>query len=86
MQPEFSVLLDRTVTLADLAAHPLITLGAGTTSHDFYAAVFARRGVPFQPVIEAATADQIIPMAEAGLGRRHRAAGLHPNLRSCTHD
>lgn len=66
--PEFSVLLDRTVTLADLAAHPLITLGAGTTSHDFYAAVFARRGVPFQPVIEAATADQIIPMAEAGLG------------------
>ena len=35
--PEFSVLLDRTVTLADLAAHPLITLGAGTTSHDFYA-------------------------------------------------
>ena len=30
--------------------------------------MFARRGVPFQPVIEAATADQIIPMAEAGLG------------------
>ena len=30
--------------------------------------MFSRRGVPFQPAIEAATADQIIPMAEAGLG------------------
>ena len=66
--PEFSALTGRTLTLADLTPYPLITLGAGTTSYDFYAAVFSRRGVPFQPAIEAATADQIIPMAEAGLG------------------
>lgn len=63
-----AILLDDGVTLAQLAAQPLITLGAGTASHAFYAAVFAARGVPFRPAIEAATADQIIPMAEAGLG------------------
>lgn len=56
------------LTLAELAAYPLITLGAGTASHAFYASVFSARGVPFHPAIEAATADQIIPMAEAGLG------------------
>ena len=42
--------------------------GAGTTSHAFYVSVFTAQGVAFQPAIEAATADQIIPMAEAGLG------------------
>lgn len=63
-----SILPDAGVTLAQLAAQPLITLGAGTASHAFYAAVFAAHGVPFRPAIEAATADQIIPMAEAGLG------------------
>ena len=63
-----SILPDDGVTLAQLAAQPLITLGAGTASHAFYAAVFAAHGVPFRPAIEAATADQIIPMAEAGLG------------------
>ena len=63
-----SILQNGGVTLAQLAAQPLITLGAGTASHAFYAAVFAAHGVPFRPAIEAATADQIIPMAEAGLG------------------
>ena len=63
-----SILPDAGVALAQLAVQPLITLGAGTASHAFYAAVFAAHGVPFRPAIEAATADQIIPMAEAGLG------------------
>ena len=57
---DFTGLLGRKVALAELETYPLITLGAGTTSHAFY--------VAFQPAIEAATADQIIPMAEAGLG------------------
>ena len=65
---EFSGLLGRKVVLSELEAHPLITLGAGTTSHAFYVSVFTAQGVAFQPAIEAATADQIIPMAEAGLG------------------
>lgn len=63
-----SGLLGRSVALSELEAYPLITLGAGTTSHAFYVSVFTAQGVAFQPAIEAATADQIIPMAEAGLG------------------
>ena len=66
--PEFSALLGRKVALSELEAYPLITLGAGTTSHAFYASVFSALGAAFRPAIEAATADQIIPMAEAGLG------------------
>ena len=66
--PAFSGLLGRSVALSELEAYPLITLGAGTTSHAFYVSVFTAQGVVFQPAIEAATADQIIPMAEAGLG------------------
>ena len=66
--PAFLELTEEPVSLKRLADYPIISLTEGTSSHDFYAAVFARRGVPFQPVIEAATADQIIPMAEAGLG------------------
>ena len=61
-------MLGRSVALSELEAYPLITLGAGTTSHAFYVSVFTAQGVAFQPAIEAATADQIIPMAEAGLG------------------
>ena len=61
-------MLGRKVALSELEAYPLITLGAGTTSHAFYVSVFTAQGVAFQPAIEAATADQIIPMAEAGLG------------------
>ena len=64
----FSGLLRRKVALSELEAYPLITLGAGTTSHAFYASVFAAHDLAFRPAIEAATADQIIPMAEAGLG------------------
>lgn len=84
--PEFSVLLDRTVTLADLAAHPLITLGAGTTSHDF----LCRRVRPARRAVSARDrGGHRRPDHPDGRGRtrrRHRAAGLHPNLRSCTHD
>lgn len=65
---EFSGLLGREVALTELEEYPLIALGAGTTSHAFYASVFSAQGVRFHPAIEAATADQIIPMAEAGLG------------------
>lgn len=66
--PKFAALLERPVPLAELAACPLIALGPGTASYGFYAAFFSARGLPFRPVIEAATAEQILPLAEAGLG------------------
>lgn len=66
--PVWTPLLEREVSLTELPNYPLIALGTGTTSYAFYAAVFAEHGVAFRPDIEAATADQIIPMVEAGLG------------------
>ena len=63
------------IPLAELQRYPLITLGAGTASHAFYTALFAAHGLTFAPDVEASTADQIIPMAEAGLG-----VGIVPQL------
>ena len=54
--------------LADLAAHPLITLGAGTTSHDFYAELFLRHGLSFSPDVEVETTAQVPPVVQSDLG------------------
>ena len=66
--PTFRDLLGRKITLEELRAHPLITLGADTQSYSLYAGFFAAHGLPFRPDIEAFTADQILPMVESGLG------------------
>ena len=66
--PVFQELLNHKVTLEELRAYPLITLGADTQSHALYSGFFAANGLPFRPDIEAFTADQILPMVEAGLG------------------
>lgn len=56
------------VTLAELSAHPIISLGVGTSTYDYYADQFLRYGHTFAPDIEAATADQIVPLVKHGLG------------------
>lgn len=66
--PVFQELLNHKVTLEELRVYPLITLGADTQSHALYSGFFTANGLPFQPDIEAFTADQILPMVEAGLG------------------
>lgn len=66
--PVFQELLNHKVTLEELRAYPLITLGTDTQSHALYSGFFTANGLPFQPDIEAFTADQILPMVEAGLG------------------
>lgn len=66
--PVFQELLNHKVTLEELRAYPLITLGADTQSHALYSGFFTANGLPLQPDIEAFTADQILPMVEAGLG------------------
>lgn len=66
--PEFTELIGRTVELAELLQYPLISLGPDTKTFGFYAAFFKSHGLPFQPVIEPFTVDQILPMVEANLG------------------
>lgn len=64
----FASLRDRALTLEELAQYPLVGLAAPTATFAFYSGVFAAYGLEFLPSIEAATADQILPMVKSGLG------------------
>ena len=48
--------------------YPIIGLGEKTSSFAFHSDYFNRRGGTFAPEIEAATADQILPMVQSDLG------------------
>lgn len=54
--------------LHTLASFPLISLCSGTSTHTLYSNWFQAHGLSFSPDIEAATADQILPLIRAGLG------------------
>lgn len=56
------------MTFEAISDYPIISLGAGTSTFDFYFEEFLRQGCNFSPDIEAATADQIIPLVKYGLG------------------
>ena len=64
----FDFLRGRTLTLGELAQYPLVGLAERTATFAFYSGVFAASGLEFLPNIEAATADQILPMVKSGLG------------------
>ena len=65
---EFSKLTKRKITLAELAKMPLISLDRSTKTYEFYSELFLRHGLKFSPDIEAATADQILPLVKNNLG------------------
>lgn len=48
--------------------YPLIGLGEQTASFSFYSDIFSKMGLSFTPDVEAATADQILPMIKSDLG------------------
>lgn len=56
------------IDLNELSNYPIISLGSGTSTFDFYVEEFLKHGCNFLPDIEAATADQIIPLVKHGLG------------------
>lgn len=56
------------LTDGQLNKYPLIGLGEGTSSFTFYSDYFNRLGLSFSPDVEAATADQILPMIKSDLG------------------
>ncbi len=66
--PRFSALIGKKVSLAELKQYPLISLGSDTKSYEFYSEFFRLNGETYSPDIEAFTADQILPIAEADLG------------------
>lgn len=61
-------LLAAPVSFSDMMDIPLICLGTGTKTYAFYAELFDQNGLTLCPDIEAATADQILPMVRNNLG------------------
>lgn len=64
----FSGLKGRKLSLCELAEYPLICLGEQTKTYSFYSELFHSSGAAFSPSIEAATADQILPLVMNDLG------------------
>lgn len=65
---EFSEVHGKKISFTELLGYPVISLGKQTKSFELYSEFFANFGLRFRPEIEAATADQIMPMVRAGLG------------------
>ena len=70
------------VTLEALAEYPMISLGADGSAYRLYRQFFAENHVPFEPDIEAATADQILAHGEGKF--RNRLRRRHPSRRRKT--
>lgn len=64
----FAFLRGKSLTLKEVVQHPLVGLGIRTATFDFYDRIFSEEGLSFRPNIEAATADQILPMVKSDLG------------------
>lgn len=56
------------MSIKELSLYPIISLTSGTSTYDFYLEQFSKHGCNFNSDIEAATADQIIPLVKHGLG------------------
>ncbi len=64
----FAELADRPITLSELTAYPLVSLGAHTKTRDVHEQWFEDHGLTFTPEIEAYTSDQILPFVKSNLG------------------
>lgn len=64
----FPELIGRKVALSELSNYPVISLGEKTKTYEMYSEWFSENGCKFSPDIEAATADQILPMVMNDLG------------------
>lgn len=64
----FSHLADHEISLAVLSSYPIISLGVETKTHEFYSKLFSDYGLTLRADVEAATADQILPMVKNDLG------------------
>ena len=54
--------------LGELSRYPIISLERQTQSYSLLSSYFLHEGAAFQPDIEVATADQILPLVRSGLG------------------
>ena len=66
--PAYSFLTEGQISVRVLSKYPLVSLGTHTKTYTFYADWFSQHGMIFTPDIEAATADQILPLVRNDLG------------------
>lgn len=66
--PQFMGLKGKDLKLSQLAEYPLICLGRDTKTYEFYDRLFAEHGLVFQPDIEVAATEQILPLVKNDLG------------------
>lgn len=64
----YTTLTHSPISLAELLEYPIISLVEQSGTYRFYSQLFADHRLIFEPDIEAATADQILPMVKANLG------------------
>ena len=59
---------EESISLAKLSQYPIISLGPKTSTFEFYFNLFLKHGANLSSDIEAATADQILPLVQHNLG------------------
>ena len=64
----FAELAHQTLSLADLSQYPMIGLARDTATFSFYSNFYMAHGLEFDPGMEVATADLLLPMIENDLG------------------
>ena len=65
---EYTALSDRPMTLKEFRLHSIIGLGYGTASYEYYRKVFIKQQLDYEPAMEVATADLVIPLLQNNLG------------------
>lgn len=59
---------EKPIRLKDLIENPLISLGQGSTTYEFYAKFFLENDLVLSPDTEVETIDQVLPLIMNGLG------------------
>ena len=54
--------------ISELCNYPIVSLGSKTSTYEYYLKLFAENDVSFSADIEAATADQLLPLIRHNLG------------------
>lgn len=66
--PDYAALSDHPITLKEFRHHSIIGLGYGTASYEYYRKVFIEQHLDYEPAMEVATADLVIPLLQNNLG------------------
>ena len=66
--PDYAGLSDHPMTLKEFRLHSIIGLGYGTASYEYYRKVVIEQHLDYEPAMEVATAELVIPLLQNNLG------------------